>query len=205
MPIFTRAEAPIVFYAHVPKTGGASIEKLFVRNGFSIFFKKTRPRRYALTVSPQHYHREIYERLVDLDACGLRFITVRHPVTRLTSEFMMREDDNDRFPDWLERARRRYARDTSTFDNHLRPQVDFHHPKLTVHKQEDGFGEGWAQALSEVNGLGFTVFSVARQNDSKGRRETFSSAYVDMAVAFCKKAYPDDFEVFGYPLHPERP
>lgn len=198
MPIFTKDGTPPVFYVHVPKTAGTYVKFLFRANGYATHLNNTTPRRLGLVVSPQHYHRAIYEQLVRIDDFKCRFLTVRHPTKRLVSEFMMRESDNDRFPSWLRLAKKRLAKNPYAFDNHMRPQVAFYHPSLAVFRQEEGLGEEWARALSERFDLPLNVFQVPRRNDKSTGREPLSGRHMDLAVRFCKKVFADDFEAFGY-------
>lgn len=202
MPIFTKDGTSPVFYVHVPKTGGSYVERLFRANGYAIHLRMTTPRRKGLVVSPQHYHRALYEQLVYIDDFKCRFMTVRHPVKRLVSAFMMRESDNDRFPAWLRLVEKRLAKNPYAYDNHMRPQVAFHHPSLAVFRQEEGLGEDWARALAERYRLPMTVLEVPRTLDKSTKREPLSGRHMDLAVRFCRKAFAEDFEAFGYPHTP---
>lgn len=205
VPIFQHPNGKVVFYAHVPKTGGTYIEDLLVANGIAREFFNPKPSKWALKVSPQHWHRAFYDLFVDFDRVDLGFITVRHPVDRLLSEYrwrVKRKEAQSGFSEWLDSVTEALKTDPCCLDNHLRPQIDFFHPSMEVHRFELGFGDGWAQALGERAQASFTELSVQRRLQTRDRVDApLSAGDWDRALAFCQDRYAQDFEVFDY--HPE--
>lgn len=111
---------------------------------------------YEFKVSPQHYHGALLDQIVRLDSMDLVFTLCRHPFDRLKSEYYWQLRNGltgDGAPDaWLSRVLAQFADDAYSFDNHLRPQVDFLLPghDCKVFRLEDN---GVNQALLIANSL----------------------------------------------------
>ncbi|MEO0959067.1 MAG: sulfotransferase family 2 domain-containing protein [Pseudomonadota bacterium] len=199
MPVFVNEAGRRVFYAHVPKTGGTYVEDLFRRNGYAVHFWESRPRSLALVCSPQHFHRPLYEAIFRMGGFDLAFMTVRSPLERMLSEYRNQCASRPQgMKDWLVKIGRALERDGSAFDNHLRPQVDFFHPGLAVHRQEDGFDADWAQRLSAEHDLGFSVFEVPRRRNTSATPSPLAPADRALSAAHCTKVYAQDYAFFGY-------
>jgi hypothetical protein len=84
------------------------------------------------------------------------------------------------------------------FDNHLRPQHEFHDPALTVFRQEEGFDADWTKALDERYGLGFTCFQVDPRRPVSETRTGLESTEKTALLNFCEERYKIDFTLFGY-------
>lgn len=151
MPLAHAPDGRAIWFAHVPKAGGTSVEHhLEARFGpLALLDRGFEARRRAggtaLKVSPQHLPGAEAAALIPAVASGeaFRFAVARDPLRRALSEHrfqfhgMAREDPADRPPPW----RARFARlgltawlalslaatraDPSYLDGHLRPQVDF--------------------------------------------------------------------------------
>ena len=66
MTVFRR-EQQYVYFAHIPKTGGTTIEQIFVKNGYEMaFFDGGKGQSYlnVLQNSPQHMDRKQYETII---------------------------------------------------------------------------------------------------------------------------------------------
>lgn len=77
-----------LFFAHIPKCGGSSIERYMAAKG-RLAFRSTTTGGWS-KCTPQHMHREIYDRLIPPDAYDHGFVVLRDPKARLISEFKMR-------------------------------------------------------------------------------------------------------------------
>ncbi|MEO0679256.1 MAG: sulfotransferase family 2 domain-containing protein [Pseudomonadota bacterium] len=151
MPLAHAPDGRAIYFAHVPKAGGSSVEdRLEARFGpLQLLDRAHEPRRRARAtaepVSPQHMPGAEAARRLPQVASGRawRFAVVRDPLRRLLSAHrfqfhgMGREDPARRPPPW----RARFARlgltpwlalslaatrlDPGYLDGHLRPQVDF--------------------------------------------------------------------------------
>ena len=155
MPLFTRQDRS-VFYIHVPKTGGTSVEQFFLANGFQADYLDTggpKSLNGYRRCPPQHMHAEQIMAVLRPSRCGYVFATVREPLARIVSEYKMRargHADFPRLPAWLDQSLRRYADDPFTFENHLRPQTEFMTPGCEVFRQEDGFGTRLIERVEAV-------------------------------------------------------
>jgi hypothetical protein len=78
MPIFIKNDRA-VFFIHIPKTGGSSLEKMFANNGW------TESSGYgSIKNGQQHDRRSTWKRIVPDDI--EKIAIVRNPITRLLSE-----------------------------------------------------------------------------------------------------------------------
>jgi hypothetical protein len=80
----------LLFFVHVPKTGGTSIEA-YLRAKGPLALAGTRRHGWSRT-TPQHMHREIFNELVPPAFYDQGFAVLREPKARLLSEFRMRAE-----------------------------------------------------------------------------------------------------------------
>ncbi|KZY44012.1 hypothetical protein A3731_10715 [Roseovarius sp. HI0049] len=187
----------LVFYAHVPKTGGTYVEDLFVANGYTKRFWTSSPKRDGLKVSYQHFERQRYETCLQFKSIDYAFITVRHPIDRLLSEYRNSGKDQD-VARWVVKVRNALTRDPCFLDNHFQPQIAFYRPPMQIFRQEARFNEQWARELSADHELGFETFTTKAKRDTRAKERTLSYAEACAVVQFCLEYYRRDFEVFGY-------
>jgi len=157
MPVFTKDERNIL-YIHVPKTGGSTIEGLMRANGFEQSFVRTKHSALfkVLLSSPQHYHAQMLEAVLDVARFDYIFMTVRHPLNRLISEYRMRTEAREDPPNpnqWMRRALEQATKNPFHLDNHMRPQAQFRVEGADVFRQEDGFDAAWVETLSARMGM----------------------------------------------------
>jgi hypothetical protein len=201
VPIFFK-DSLFFLYVHVPKTGGTSIERFFIDNGFSIHLIDGGGPGSLLPVlksSPQHLHATILKCILHLERFHFIFMTVRHPQTRILSEYSMRRrysGVDETFGEWLRRTLESYAENHYILDNHIRPQAEFFLPGTTFYRQEDGFGGDWINKISHDTGV---VFS-NRHVDwlLKEGTNVQDLSVVASERALIEKFYALDFETFGY-------
>lgn len=147
MPLLSTGDT-MLFFAHIPKTGGSSVEQYMRRKGDLYLYGARKPP--GLTISPQHFHAELYTALLPPPLLEGSFAILRDPMERLLSEYRYRAAQGrgfwrllDRgvgrrrwvklgrrrrwmdFDAWVAAALRRYPRQTTLNDNHIRPQSDF--------------------------------------------------------------------------------
>ncbi len=193
----------IVFYAHVPKTGGTYVEDLFVANGYKKNFWCGAPKRSGLQVSFQHFERQRYEACLNFSVIEYAFITVRHPIDRLLSEYRNSGKNMD-IEQWVRNIRNALVRNPDYLDNHFRPQLDFFRPPMQIFKQETNFSEQWARSLSENHNLGFTKFSTVVQRDTSKNERPLTLREAHAVVKFCQEYYRKDFDYFDYKISSSR-
>jgi len=78
----------VLFFVHIPKTGGSSIEA-YLRAKGALALEGSRRYGWSRT-TPQHLHREIYAEWVPPEFYDHGFAVLRDPKARLMSEFRMR-------------------------------------------------------------------------------------------------------------------
>jgi hypothetical protein len=137
MPLI-RINGRTVFFVHVPKTGGTSIENTLAGVGQLALHRKPFPD----WVPPQHWHAEIHSITVPAPYYDIGFLVCRNPYTRLVSEFRHRaRKDHVRekgFDRWAAATLDEYSRNPYVLYNHIRPQSEFHAQGIEIHRFEDG-------------------------------------------------------------------
>lgn len=147
MPI-VRIGSNLIYYAHVPKCAGSSVEDYLIERFGPLAFLDRRylvrpePETWSAS-SPQHIDRLSLERLFPKDFFAASFTVVRHPAGRLRSSFAFqkaRRRLNLRmsFDDWLSLYARKGAQTPHLFDNHIRPMTELVPDGAAVFKLEEG-------------------------------------------------------------------
>jgi hypothetical protein len=202
MPVFFKGTRRILFI-HVPKAGGTSIEAYFEANGFTTAYLDRGESPESLNgvrrCSPQHMHAALLQMLFNPDLFDYVFMTVRHPISRLLSKFVMETGETEsvtRLEDWILRDFSKVFADPSYMDNHLRPQCDFLLPQAKVFKLEDGFGEDFVGRLQSESGFELPQ-AIGREMHACLGKPDFNlvrSAIRDLITTY----YARDFTTFGY-------
>ena len=205
MPLFVKDDVSIL-YVHVPKTGGTSIEQFFFANGFRTEYFDNRSKsgfNDYRTCSPQHLHAAPLLMLLRPAKIRFIFMTVRHPLTRVLSEYKMQVRAAKRaipLSPWFDLAMATYMDDPYTTDNHFRPQHEFLIPGCDVFRQEDGYGQAFVARLSERTGLAFAENKIGNYSADTG--QSVDEEGIERIRPFVTQFYRHDFATFGYPLLP---
>lgn len=214
MPLIFAGDRLILF-AHVPKTGGTSLERYFqARFGpDAVAFLDHSWRgeglaRRSLASSPQHILGEDLRRLLPDSRLHWRFAVVRDPAARAVSEYLyqfrpeipLRSPWRRRlarlgFPIWLAMALRAARRDPLFLDNHLRPQVDLVPEGCEVFRLEDGL-EAVIARLDCLLGETAPELHLGRELRGETTRPAPSLSRQDLALIAA--AYASDYVRFGY-------
>ena len=157
---FVRAQPGLIYFAHVPKCGGTSVEhylrgrfgKLALHDGR--FLMRPPAQRWSKS-SPQHIPVADLEQLIPVELFALSFAVVRHPVERMVSLFRYQRDIARRigpeaaFSRWLELLPGRLEERPYYLDNHPRPMSDFVPEGAQVFHLEDGLDRvaAWLDAI----------------------------------------------------------
>lgn len=208
MPII-RAGSQLIYYAHVPKCGGSSIESyLMNRFGQIAFFNK---RHHSIPVahrwsqtSPQHIDLATRDQLFPDGFFDHSFAVVRHPVRRLISAYHFQLEveqstpANISFSFWLEGLADTMAADPFVYDNHTRPMVDLVPDDAKVFHLEHGLDAivPWLDELTESNNAARVIGKVNERKTGFGKSQKVEPSKADIDAIV--ELYAKDFERFGY-------
>ncbi len=185
-----------VLFIHVPKTGGSSIEarlaelgpvQLWARNAWSGF-----------PCSPQHFHNTFLERLFREEDFDWAFMIVRHPVSRMVSQYRYETHKYRQplpappFTLWLRETLLARRDDPYVRDNHMRPQHEFEAFGAEVFRFEDGLD---APLVAFGRAVGVAVEGVLHWRKRSAPMPVEPS---DADVRMIRRAYAEDFERYGY-------
>lgn len=201
MPLFVK-DGVSILYIHVPKTGGSSIEHFFLANGFRAEFLDFKPdfsfNDYRMC-SPQHMHAALLLALIRPERMRYIFMTVRHPLSRIISEYKMQVRVNGEaraLGPWVERQFGLYRIEKMTSDNHIRPQCEFVIPGCEVFKQEGGLGPALVLRIEQRTGLFLAHRRIGGENADDGL--IIDEAEAESIRPMVEDFYRQDYEAFGY-------
>ncbi|MEP4199320.1 MAG: sulfotransferase family 2 domain-containing protein [Aliishimia sp.] len=199
MPI-VYAAGKRIFFAHIPKTGGSSLEIYLVdRFGGPLALRWREGEKKRGIISPSHHLsaddlKDVLER--DIDAF---FAIVRNPLKRTLSQYMFQSGHGNSIPSrfsfstWLRIMKRCVELDPRVYRNHIRSQGEMIPEGSEIFKMEDGFAPVLAW-LDEITG---TTSDAEVGHHLKSVRKPVKLYRSD--VELIHKLYADDYEAFGYP------
>jgi len=171
MPLIT-AHTKRIFFAHVPKTGGSSVEDYLIR-------------RFGGPLSL----RDITHRRKDKKR-GLIALSTHLAVEDLEDVL---PHDVDHLFTWLRIILKTAEIDPRVYQNHIRPQSELVHKDSAVFKLEDKFGD-MIEWLDEVTGTTDPDIEVGHLLKREREPIEFSREDVQLITEF----YRDDYDRFGY-------
>ncbi|MCB2137364.1 MAG: sulfotransferase family 2 domain-containing protein [Rhodobacteraceae bacterium] len=202
MPIF-RSQGRNIYFAHVPRCGGTSVEDYLRRRAGKPSFLDPRyraRRRVRWTKSsPQHV---LAEQLAVLFADGFFdevFAVVRHPVDRLQSAFYFQRevektvDPDCGFADFVERLKEPEFRYARAFDNHFRQQSEIVPKGARIFRFEDGLDP----VFDHIDALTGTKLPRGDAPHRLKRRAEREEVPADLR-AVIEALFADDMTAFGY-------
>lgn len=192
MPLY-RHEANVVFYVHIPKTGGTTVE-FALRSAGAAEALRFKGKRAFSKSTLQHMHRSVYS-----DAIGRRFYDwaftiVRNPYNRFASEYKMKVIDaggDETVEDWAAANFARFHQFKYTRDNHIRPQWEFIARDTEIFEFESGLE---LPIRAAVDRLGLAMPDVPHAKRGSSGNVPASRRAVEMIAEF----YGADFDQFGY-------
>ena len=200
MPLIIRPGYTI-FFAHVPKTGGSSVENYLVsRFGEMLLSGKgyidTKSQRVMLS-PPQHLAAADLRDFLP-DKIDFSFALVRDPLRRLISEFQFQSGHSRTshlsFSTWLRIVLRAARIEPRLYDNHIRPQVDLIPAGGKTFRLEDGF-DTLITHLDRVTGENRPDLKVGHLLKSKTKA---SIRYSRQDIRLVSEFYAADYARLGY-------
>ena len=198
--VLTKRKA--IFFAHVPKTGGSSVEDYLTRRFGPLAMVDRHKRRgvrgTGLITAVTHLSARDLEEMIPpgIDLC---FALVRDPLSRVLSEYRWQTSASrmSRFPFavWLRIALSAARREPRVYDNHIRPQSDLVPKSAEVFRLEDGF-DAMIARLDAVTGTTTPEIEVAHllRRDGVQAPVTVTRADAELVGDF----YAADYRRFGY-------
>jgi hypothetical protein len=205
-----------VLYIHVPKTGGTYVEELLKSYGDIHGIKYGRdPLPQGFRCTPQHFHGKLLECLYSKDVWepvsyfDYVFMTVRHPVERLISEYkyqnrtFIHENWSEKRSFWDKHLNEwcrhglEWVRDDPFFmDNHFRPQHEFEAFSPEIFYVENGY-EPIQQRLDELLGMrGALPESPINTSTLPTDNVSLDKETIELVHQF----YAEDFSRYGYAI-----
>lgn len=200
MPLF-QTNIGIVFFAHIPKCAGMSVERVFSQHPTHLKNPYLHGKgQLEFPCSPQHFHAEIVEKMFSMDAFVYCFTLVRNPYERILSEYRFRSDIAKRqkrnlepFDTWLQKSLSIFESNPYTLDNHLRPQIEFLTPNIKIFKFENGLENIFSQIEADLPNL--IISRPSHTNKSKTSQSEMSIKSRETIQEF----YKEDFSILEYP------
>jgi hypothetical protein len=190
-----------IFFAHVPKTGGSSVEDYLLQRfgALSIRQRPDAPRRQRdIIQSCSHLSAADLRHLLP-DHLDLCFTVVRDPVRRIISEYGFQRGTSRisrlGFSFWLHAVLAAARRDPRIYENHIRPQGDLVPEGAEIFRLENGFAPVVAR-IDAVTGCTAPQAAMRHLLKRAGQLVTLTRQDVALIAAF----YASDYDRFGYDL-----
>lgn len=184
----------LAYFAHIPKTGGTSVDYALREAGASRGLYSPLIRD-GVKLTPQHFHSDLMQSFFDYEFFDFSCAIVRHPFDRLASEYRWQiklGKCDTHFDQWVTQSLASYESDPFMLDNHIRPQSDFLSIVDRIFRFEDGI-EVAIQTLAKK--LNLPKVSITERRNSG---PNLLLTWADDAVAAARAVYDVDFELLGY-------
>jgi hypothetical protein len=149
MPVYSKNQKHILFI-HIPKTGGSTLEKIFISKGWEEYFYlrgKNLDQLKFFKSSPQHFNSKLINEIFNIEEFNKIVTIVRNPFDRLKSEFYWQLkqnlilNKNIKPEEWFNQILLNYEKNPYIYDNHIRPQNEFLIDKAKIFKLEEGLNK----------------------------------------------------------------
>ncbi|MBN9669862.1 sulfotransferase family 2 domain-containing protein [Roseibium aggregatum] len=212
---FVKHGSTLIFYAHIPKCGGTSIET-YLQDRFGAvallnrsLHGKPENQRWS-KVSPQHLDWNSVKQILPEEMIDHAFAVVRHPIGRLVSAFQFQRDVELKIPkdvafsSWLREVVQAPEDLWLKYDNHFLPQTRFLPPKCTIFYMEHGL-QYLVPYLDEILKTSDGPRVIPHENRSAASDSRDKIVLSDQDVEHIAKLYKTDFEKLGYDPNSKTP
>lgn len=209
---FVRSRGLLIYFSHVPKCAGTTVENYLVdRFGAMAFQDKkylSQPelKRWSRT-SPQHIDRHVLDRLFPPGFFDISFAVVRNPVDRIISAWHFQLEVERTIPqgqvfrEWLMDLEELHLERPFAFDNHTRPMSDLVPLDAKVFHLENGLDPiiPW---LDDVTGHkdGPRQFGETNRRGAHTATKAKKIQPDTLEMELINRIYAADFKRFGYSL-----
>lgn len=207
MPLVYR-NGKTIFFAHVPKAGGSSVEDYLIRRFGTMTIRERSSKDPKTKQRAGHGKRDIILATQHLSAADLTtllptdldysFALVRDPVDRILSEFRFQSGASRisrlGFSIWLRIVLSAAGAEPRIYENHIRPQSDLVPDGAEVFRLEDGF-DGLTARLDAMTGETRPDLTVGHFL----KKPRAQIAVFRQDVALIRAFYAVDYARFSYP------
>lgn len=196
MTIIKNDTGEVVYYSHIPKSAGTSLQ-LALQKGYELCF--IAPQHKYMKITPQHIdinHIKYFniEGFIDKS-----FTITRHPMDRIISEFKYRSNSRSTllrnildFDSFVYYFLNEYKSNPEVLGNHITPQTKFILNNTKVFRLEDGM-DNIVNTLNTE--FGFSKLAmVGNSNVSEPKEISMTKKTKKMIEIF----YASDYEQFNY-------
>ena len=211
MPII-RCKENLIHYAHIPKTGGHSLESYIkklkgVELGFVDWFHVVKPAKKPWNISsPQHIDGASISRIFPINFFTHYFAVVRDPIAKIKSSFLFQKytlkgiSSSITLNQFIENDLLVNVNTIGWFDNHFMPQSSFLYPgaKYQIFKLEDN---GLQRAKAYIDKIFYGKISnheLPHFNSTKSLLNEGDSDLSNKSLQLIFKIYKNDFANFKY-------
>ena len=189
-----------IFFAHVPKTGGSSVEDYLLQR-FGSLSIRTRPeapgRKRDIIQSCSHLSAADLQSLLP-DRLDLCFAVVRDPARRIISEYGFQRGISRMsrmgFSTWLHAVTAAARRDPRIYENHIRPQGDLVPEAAEIFQLENGL----AAVVSRIDAVTGGPAPQAAMRHLLQRSGQPAVTLTRQDAALIAAFYAGDYARFGY-------
>jgi len=210
---FCKTDAGLLYFAHVPKCAGTSVE-IYLEQRFGALafadreYLSVPPDQRWPRSSPQHISVTSLTRLIPASFFDHVFTVVRHPVNRVISVFQFQQENENLisnemcFSEWLCEIEKRRNEFPFVWDNHIRPMNELVPERAKVFKLEAGLAPV-TRWLDELDPKTASMREIPVHNTRQQRLDWLKLAGEPANVSDDDKAriraiYAVDFRRFGY-------
>ena len=193
-----------IFFVHIPKCAGTTVEILFEQLGFKTFLA---PKDYMwlrgfLKQPPVHYDITLIENMFRLDII-YTFAIVRNPYSRILSDYKWAKTQttqanffqNMSFEEFCIHSIKEYSSDNTYLANHLMPQYKFISQNVNkIFKLEEGLEKAIEEVFVDIGLVLSDKLDLQKINATSEETIEINQNTKDLIYDF----YELDFKTFGY-------